>query len=79
VFGADLRHVGHGEQVVDPSQFLEFALVQNRDPVAHVLHVGQQVAAHHDGPPLSPQPQNHVLHFPRADRVQTAGWLVEQN
>ena len=33
---------------VDAAQLLQLALVQDRDPVAHVLHVGQQVAAHDD-------------------------------
>ena len=43
-----------GEQRVDAAQLLQLALVQDRDAVANVLHVGQQVAAHDDRLALRP-------------------------
>ena len=76
---ANLRHVAHPQQAIDAAQLLQFALMQNRDPIANVLHVGQQVAAHHDRLPLGLELQNQVLHLAGADRVQTAGRLVEQD
>ena len=76
---ANLRHVGHRQQRVDAAQFLQLALVQNRDPIADVLHVGQQVAAHHDRLALVLELQDQVLHLAGADRVEAAGRLVEQD
>jgi hypothetical protein len=76
---ANLSDIGLCEQTVDTAQFLQFTLMQNRNSVAHVLDVGQQVAAHYDGRALVAQPQDHVFHFPRADGVQAARGLVEQN
>ena len=60
-------------------KFLQFALMQNRDSVANVLHVGQQMAAHQNRLPFRLQLQNQIFHLARADGVQTAGRLVEQN
>ena len=51
-----------GQQVLDSTQLLQFTLVEDRDAVADVLYVGQQVAAHHDRLALSTQLQDQVLH-----------------
>ncbi len=77
--GADLGHVADLQQAVDPAQLLQLALVQDGDPVADVLHVGQQVAAHEDRLALVAQLEDQVLHLARADRVQAGGRLVEHD
>ena len=48
VAGLDLGHVLDRQQVGDLAELLELAAVEDRDPVADVLHVGQQVAGEHD-------------------------------
>ncbi len=77
--GANFGHVSHLQQAVDAAQFFQFALVQNGDSVADILHVGQQVAAHQHGFALVAEVHDHVLHLPRADRVQTGGGFVQED
>src|SRR5262249_50005876 len=48
VAGPNLRDLLHRQQLIDTAKFLELALVQDRNPVANVLNVRQQVAAHQD-------------------------------
>ncbi len=74
-----LRLVVLLQQVVDFTEQLQFAGVKDGDAVAHVLHVGKLVAAHHDRLALLFEPQDQVLHFARADRVEAAGRLVEEH
>jgi hypothetical protein len=76
---ADLRHVGDPQQILDAAEFLELTLVQHRDPVAHVLDVGQQVRGHDHGLSSPLQVDDQVLHLPGADRVEAAGRLVEEH
>ena len=75
----DLGHVLHRQQVGDLAELLQLAVVQDRDPVADVLHVGQQVAAQDDRLALVAQLADQVLHLGRADRVEARGRLVEQD
>ena len=77
--GADVGLVADLQQAVDPAQLLQLALVEDGDPVADVLHVGQQVAAHDDRLALLLQVQDQVFHVPGADRVQAGGRLVQQD
>ena len=52
---------------------------QDRDAVADVLHVGQQVAAEQDRLALLLEREDQVLHLARADRVEAGRRLVEQD
>ncbi len=61
------------------ANFLQLAPVQDRDPVADVLHVGQQVAREHDRLALLTKIADQFLDLGRADRVQPRGRLVEQD
>src|SRR4051795_9937645 len=69
---ANLRDIGLREQAIDAAELFQLALVQNRDAVANVLHVREQMAAHDDRFALIAQAEDHVLHFARADRVEAA-------
>ena len=44
-FGVNLGDVLDLQQVADASEFFQFALVQNGNAIANVLHIGQLVAA----------------------------------
>ena len=75
----DLGDVLDGQQVGDPADLLELAAMEDRDPVADVLHVGQQVAGQDDRLALLAQLADQVLDLGRADRVEARGRLVEQD
>ena len=47
--------------------------MQNRDTIADVLHVGQQVAAHQHRLSLGLQSQNQIFDFAGADRIEASG------
>ena len=75
----DLGHVLDRQQVGDPADLLELAAMQDRDPIANVLHVRQQVARQDDRLPLFTQLADQLLDLGRPDRVQARGRLVEQD
>ena len=61
------------------AKFLQFALVQDRDAVAHVLNVGQQVATHHHCLALIAKLKDPVFHLACANWVESARWFVEED
>ena len=75
----DLRHAGDPQQFLDAAEFLEFALMQHRDPIADVLHVREEVGAHDHGLATGLEVDDQVLHLPGADRVEPAGGFVEDH
>ena len=58
---------------------LQFALVEDGDAVAHVLHVFQAMAAHDDRLAQRAQIADEVLHPARAQRIEAGGRLVEDD
>ena len=53
--------------------------MEDRDAVANVLHVGQQVPGEDDRLALLAQVADQLLDFRGADRVEPRGRLVEQD
>ena len=53
--------------------------MEDGNPVADVLHVGQEVPREHDGLALLAEVPDQLLDLGRADRVQAGGRLVEQD
>ncbi len=74
--GLQLEHVAHQQQVLDATDLLQAPAIEDADPVADVLHVGQQVRREEDRLALALQVQDEVLHFAGADRVQARGRFV---
>ena len=74
----DLSHILNGQQVRDAADLLELAAMEDRDAVADVLHVGQQVAGEDDRLALLAQVADQLLDLRGADRVEPRRRLVEQ-
>src|SRR5688572_17853502 len=68
----DLSLVAALQEVLHISDDLQLSAVQNRDAVADVLDVGEQVAAHDDRLAVGLQLQDEVLHVASTERIETA-------
>src|SRR5262249_26885078 len=77
--GTQLQSFGILEQVLHVAQFLEFAVVQNGNPVADVLDIVQPVAAQQHGFAFAAQVQDQVLHPAGAQWVQARGRFIEED
>ena len=57
----------------------EFAFANDRDPVADLLNLVEQVAREQDGPFARAQTADQGAHLDDALRVEAVGWLVENH
>src|SRR6185369_1144541 len=67
------------EDVAHGAVDLGLALVKDRDPVADVLDVREEVAGEEHGLPALLELEDEVLDLPRGDRIEAAGGLVEDD
>ena len=66
------------QQLVEPALVDDPAFADDRDPVAELLDLGQQMAREQDRDPLAGQAADEVAHVAHAGRVEAGGRLVEQ-
>ena len=78
-FGSQCGFVADLQQVIHPPKFFQVTLIQNGNTVANVLDVGQQMGAHDNGFAFVTKLQNHVLHLPGPERVESGSGFIQQD
>ena len=69
---------GGGEQLLQGSLVDDLALADDRDPIAEVLHLAEQVAREEHGEPFAREPAHELTHVAHPGRVEPGRRLVEQ-